>query len=207
MSVATVAPDVLPRRLRAVCAEPPFAVDDALDGDDTPIHHGGACPGAAPLLPWPPPRPLTALPPLPETDEARRARERVLAAELRSLFGARRTGRAELPSPGPLAAVAVRALLEVLAGDRPARQLSGWVSPTLLTRLEQRVGNARRGRPWAATVRSVHVTEPADGVAEVAAVITGGTGVAGQPGGRCRALALRLEGVDGRWNVTALHLG
>ena len=52
---------------------------------------------------------------------------------------------------------------------------------------------------WAEVVRSVHVSEPVDGVAEVCAIV--------QQGPRCRAIALRLEGIDGRWQCTALHIG
>jgi hypothetical protein len=43
------------------------------------------------------------------------------------------------------------------------------------------------------------VFEPADGVAEASAVFRGG--------GNVRALAFRLEGLDGRWRITALELG
>jgi hypothetical protein len=45
----------------------------------------------------------------------------------------------------------------------------------------------------------VHVTSPFDGVAEVAATV--------RRGPRVTAVALRLEGLDGRWQCTALHLG
>ena len=48
-------------------------------------------------------------------------------------------------------------------------------------------------------VRSVHVSLPADGVAEVAALV--------RRGARSTAVALRLEGLDGRWQCTALELG
>jgi hypothetical protein len=51
----------------------------------------------------------------------------------------------------------------------------------------------------AEVVRSVRVSEPHDGVAEVCAVV--------QQGPRCRAIALRLEGIDGRWQCTALQIG
>jgi len=53
-------------------------------------------------------------------------------------------------------------------------------------------------RPWARSVRSVHVSEPTDGVAEVTAVVDRGS--------RCAALALRMQGLDGRWLITALDL-
>lgn len=49
------------------------------------------------------------------------------------------------------------------------------------------------------TVRSVHIAEPADGVVEVAAVIQTGT--------RFRAVAARLEGLDGRWRCVRLQIG
>jgi hypothetical protein len=48
-------------------------------------------------------------------------------------------------------------------------------------------------------VRSLHVSEPADGVAEVCALV--------RRGGRSTAVALRLEGMDGRWKCTAIELG
>ena len=50
-----------------------------------------------------------------------------------------------------------------------------------------------------AAVCSVHLTEPADGVAEVAATV--------RRGRRTTAVALRLEGLDGRWQCTALEVG
>ena len=46
---------------------------------------------------------------------------------------------------------------------------------------------------------NLHVTEPADGVAEVAAVL--------RIENRFRALALRLEGLDGRWRCVRLQIG
>jgi hypothetical protein len=45
----------------------------------------------------------------------------------------------------------------------------------------------------------VHVSEPADGVAEACAVV--------DTGPRRRAIALRLEGLDGRWRCTQLQFG
>ena len=62
-------------------------------------------------------------------------------------------------------------------------------------------GEGRRGAPAAgrAVVRSVRLCEPADGVAEASAVVV--------DGGRVRALAFRLVGLDGRWRVEALQVG
>jgi hypothetical protein len=50
-----------------------------------------------------------------------------------------------------------------------------------------------------AGVRSVRVSEPADGVAELCATV--------ETGRRVRALAMRLEEHHGRWCCTRLQLG
>jgi hypothetical protein len=46
---------------------------------------------------------------------------------------------------------------------------------------------------------SVRICQPTDGVAEVSATV--------RSGARARAIAFRMEGVDGRWRVTALDIG
>jgi hypothetical protein len=110
-----------------------------------------------------------------------------------------RTPLAQLPASRPFARALVQRLLEVLAGLRPVSQLQRDTSFELFTELEQAlVGRARPAgpRPTGRDVRSVHVQESADGVAEVCATV--------HRGGRMTALALRLEGVDGAWRCTAL---
>ena len=61
--------------------------------------------------------------------------------------------------------------------------------------------SARRGAGSTrrTVVRGVRVCEPADGVAEASAVVV--------DGGRVRALAFRLVGLDGRWRVEAHPIG
>ena len=124
---------------------------------------------------------------------------RVVEAELRRLFGRRRTARSDLPAPRARAAAAVRLLLEVIVGERPVRQVAGWVSPRVLAGLEHRSPDQRVALGRRPMLRSLRVTEPADAVAEITAVVVLGE--------RVRAVALRLEGLDGRWTVTALHVG
>ncbi|MDQ6648571.1 MAG: Rv3235 family protein [Actinomycetota bacterium] len=121
-------------------------------------------------------------------------------------FGSLATPRSQLPPPGPWAGRLVQALLEVLAGARPVPQLLRWTSHQVyadldaaVTRRAERSSGRPAGRPGAATVQSVHLSEPDEGVAEVCAVV--------RRGGRTRAVALRLEGVDGRWQCTALTVG
>lgn len=121
-------------------------------------------------------------------------------------FGPRRTPRASLPEPQPWASRLVQAIVEVTSGVRPVAQLVRWTTTDVYATLQRRIArnemlNQRTptGRRVGAIVRSIHVDEPADGVAEVCAVV--------QHGARCRAIALRLEGFDGRWQCTALQVG
>jgi hypothetical protein len=117
-------------------------------------------------------------------------------------FGPQPTSRAALPEPRTWAGRFVQAVIEVLAGDRPAGQLVRWTTTEVYDDVACRItSGARPGSPTPAraVVRSVHVAEPADGVAEVSALVRRGV--------RCTAVALRLEGLDGRWQCTALELG
>ncbi len=118
------------------------------------------------------------------------------------LFGPQPTGRRNLPDPTHWAGHLAQALVEVMAGARPAPQLLRWTTPEVYAVVARRAAvSARRGLPATrrATVRSVRVCEPADGVAEASAVVLDGE--------RVRALALRLVGLDGRWRIEALQIG
>lgn len=103
----------------------------------------------------------------------------------------------------PWAARLAQAVIEVEAADRPVLQLGRWVAPEIYRRLDRRQQLRARSRDprrprnrCAEQVHSVHVCRPAQDVAEVSVVTTGGV--------RCRALALRLERRRGRWLCTAL---
>lgn len=116
-------------------------------------------------------------------------------------FGPQPTGRAALPDPRGWAGRFVQGVVEVLAGDRPIAQLVRWTSTEVYEEVSA-LSAPHRGPgplPARAVVRSIHVSEPADGVAEVAAMVRDGL--------RTTAVALRLEGLDGRWQCTALELG
>jgi hypothetical protein len=117
-------------------------------------------------------------------------------------FGPRPTQRAALPAPRTWAGRVVQAIVEVLAGMRPATQLVRWTTEEVYEQISSRVLPARgcdvEGAPRG-VVRSLHVSEPADGVAEVCALV--------RRGARSTAVALRLEGMDGRWQCTAIELG
>ena len=116
----------------------------------------------------------------------------------------RRTPRHELPSPKVFGGRLVQALAEATAGERPLVQLAPYLSRAVYHRLERHFAGSVRGTGSSgpanrANVRSIHVCEPSDGVAELAAVV--------RRGPRMAAIALRLEGVDGRWQCTALQIG
>lgn len=119
--------------------------------------------------------------------------------------------RADLPDPvradpavRPWACKFVQAVVEVLAGARPASQLLQWTSPEVYETVRRRAGvpggwppeSRVPGRP---RVHSVRLCQPRGNVTEVCAVVRGG--------GRARAIALRLEATGRHWRCTELELG
>jgi hypothetical protein len=115
-------------------------------------------------------------------------------------FGPTWSSRADLPDPREAGRRLITMTLEALAGRRPLAQLQPLTSSGVFAA----VSGGRRPA-WCAQgtapliVSSVHASEPVDGVAEVCAVA--------RRGGRAHAVAARLEGLDGRWRCTALHVG
>lgn len=122
-----------------------------------------------------------------------------------TLFGRQPTPTAALPDPRRWAGRLGRAVSEVLCGDRPVTQLMRWTDEAVYADVSRRAnalakaGCARRGARNRVSVLSVHVCEPRDGIAEASVHV--------RQGHRSRAIALRLEGLDGRWRCTALQLG
>ncbi len=110
--------------------------------------------------------------------------------------GVQRTGTGLLPPAARTGPVFARALIEVLSGRRPVAQLRVHCAPDIYAGLTQRPSAGALALPHLLTVR---VCEPADGVAEVSAAF--------RRADRVRAMAFRIQGVDGRWRITALELG
>ncbi len=110
------------------------------------------------------------------------------------------SARADLPDPRTAGRRLLVLTLEGLAGLRPLPQVQPLTSLGVYTALSR----GRRPR-WCAggtapvLLGPVHVCEPVDGVAEVSAVA--------RRSGRAHAVAARLEGIDGRWQCTALQIG
>ena len=110
-----------------------------------------------------------------------------------------RTLTSDLPPAQPVARTLVQGLLEALAGVRPLTQLRRLTSPKIYAVLETRVPRTPLGsgqRPSTGAVRSVHVQQQDDGIAEVCVTV--------RRGHRTTAVALRLEGLNGRWCCTEL---
>jgi Family of unknown function (DUF6459) len=123
-----------------------------------------------------------------------------LASEA-DFFGRLPTARDDLPDPGGFARRFVIAVIEAATGRRTAGQLGSHTSPGVQAGLLRDAGRISRlgtaARP--ATLHSMRLTEPADGVVEAAATV--------RVGARYRAIAFRLEGLDGRWRCVRLQIG
>ncbi|HEX8496810.1 MAG TPA: Rv3235 family protein [Actinomycetales bacterium] len=118
-------------------------------------------------------------------------------------FGPRRTGTSDLPGAQDWGRRLVQVVVEVMCGQRPAAQLVRWTSQPVYDQVVcQTLPHVRQGPATPrrrARISSVRVCEPVDGVAELSAVVHGQY--------RVQALAMRMEGRDGRWRVTALETG
>jgi hypothetical protein len=208
-SPATVAARPKLRVLPAPSIDPPF--DDEVAAPHRPLQAGPGAAGQDQLLlgfvlpsglPVEPDTAAVTVLPAPRQPYAREDDD----------DGPRVTDRAQLPDPRLWGARLAQAVVEVCGGGRPVAQLLRWTSPQVFAELsEQHRPRSRFPRPVAGRptnvrvlprqrydqVRSVHVCEPADGIAEVSVVVAGPQ--------RWWALALRLEGLNGRWVATRLE--
>ncbi len=162
--------------------------DPAFD-DEAPVRHLSVVGPHEPPLPFP-----TA------QSEDLRAPSSLRLAIRTDPFAPRATGRRELPDPHRFGRQFVQGLLEVIGGRRPIAQLAAHTSVGVHAGLSRDLGRRRRSfGPAMPVLHSLHVMEPADGVAELTAVVQFGT--------RFRAIAGRLEGLDGRWRCVRMQIG
>lgn len=128
------------------------------------------------------------------------------AHELSEYFAPQRTSTAALPDAEPFLRNLTRGVLEVFAGVREVDQLARWLTEDAYRKLVARSNLAARARSARGVpakrpihaIMSVHHSSPADGVIEAVVIVQGPA--------RTRAVALRLEGMDGRWRATSLAL-
>jgi hypothetical protein len=128
------------------------------------------------------------------------------AAELNQYFAPQRTSTADLPDPEAFLRNISRGVLEIFAGVREVDQLARWLTEDAYRKLVTRANLAARARsargmPAKRPVHqivSVRYSSPADGIVEGVVIVRGPA--------RTRAVAMRLEGMDGRWRTTSLAL-
>lgn len=126
------------------------------------------------------------------------------ALAISEYFAPQRSSSVELPDPEPLLRNLTIGVLEVLAGVREPEQMARWLGEDAFRALVTRANlsaRARSARSVAATrpaysLLSARHDSPADGVVEGVVVVAGAA--------RSRAVAIRLEGWDGRWRATSL---
>jgi len=120
------------------------------------------------------------------------------------VFGPQLTNRQDLPDPEHWGRRLLQAMLESLAGRRSPTQLQNWTSWGVYRDIVQVAQRGERGRTSpmrgeSVSISALRVCEPADGVAELSAVV--------RRDRRWHAVAARLEGIDGRWRCVSLTVG
>ena len=121
-------------------------------------------------------------------------------------FGAQPSPRADLLDPEPLLENLTRCVIEILAGARELEQIARWVTDDVYRHLLKRVVLSSRARQAkgvvasrpAFAIGSMSICEPRDGVIESVIIVRGRA--------RTRAVAIRLEGLDGRWRASAINV-
>jgi hypothetical protein len=99
-----------------------------------------------------------------------------------------------------------QAVVEVIGGDRGVHQLMRWTTEDVYADLMHRSHALQRTTPAdqrlrrvRATVRSVHLSRPHEDAAELSIHV--------RHGQRSRAIAARIERIEGRWRCSVLDFG
>ena len=109
-------------------------------------------------------------------------------------FAPQPTSAIELPKIEPLIQKFIHNAVEIWSGRRSPQQLQQLCHYTVFGELQRKAGSIKElGR-----VRKTRITEPLDGVCEATVTI--------RFGDRLRVVAIRFEGLDGRWLCTCLRL-
>ena len=109
-------------------------------------------------------------------------------------FAPQPTSASDLPDINPLILQFIYNTLEIWAGKRSPQQLQHLCHYTVFSEIQKMTGSLKEiGR-----VRKTRITEPLDGVCEATVTV--------RFGDRLRVIAIRFEGLDGRWLCTCLTL-
>ena len=109
-------------------------------------------------------------------------------------FAPQPTSASALPALEPLIQQFIHNLVEVWSGRRSALQLQSICHYKLFNEVQKSAGSLKEvGR-----IRKFRITQPLDGVCEATVTVRFGE--------RLRVVAIRFEGLDGRWLCTSLSL-
>lgn len=118
----------------------------------------------------------------------------VFGEEFDPEFAPRPTSTADLPEIEPLIHTLIHNAVEIWAGRRSPQQLQSLCHYKVFTDLQRAAGSIKEiGR-----IRKTRITQPLDGVCEATVTV--------RYGDRLRVVAIRCEGIDGRWLCTCLTL-
>jgi len=109
-------------------------------------------------------------------------------------FAPKPTSACDLPDIRQLTFQFIHSVVEIWAGRRTASQVQAMCHHLIFADLQRRAGQQK----MIGKVRKIKVTEPLDGISETTVTI--------RYGDKLRVVAIRFEGLDGRWLCTALTL-
>ena len=119
-------------------------------------------------------------------------------------FGAQFTSSKELGDPGPVLTFLAQAVIETIAGIRDIEQCSRWLSDGVYQQLKQKSAASSKARAQSQSrsmrpnlaIGKISQFSPRDGVIEGVVIV--------HNRGRARAVAIRLEGYNGRWRAKSI---
>jgi len=109
-------------------------------------------------------------------------------------FAPKPTSACDLPDISQLTFQFIHSVVEIWAGRRTASQVQAMCHHLIFADLQRKAGQQK----LVGKIRKIKVTEPLDGISETTVTI--------RYGDRLRVVAIRFEGLDGRWLCTALTL-
>jgi len=119
-------------------------------------------------------------------------------------FGVQFANESDLGDPKPILAFLAQSVIETLAGIRDIEQCARWLSDGVYKQLRQKSlastrsraeSNVRQLRPNLA-IGKISAFSPRPGVVEGVVIV--------HNRGRAKAVAIRLEGYNGRWRARSL---
>jgi hypothetical protein len=126
--------------------------------------------------------------------------------ETDDLFGIEFNNTADLGDPKPILAFLAQSVIETMAGIRDIEQCARWLSDGVYQQLRQKSLASTRSRAESNVIQlrpnlvvgKISTFSPRAGVVEGVVIV--------HNIGRARAVAIRLEGYNGRWRARSLRV-